>query len=139
MKIEIGKRYRDGWGHEHRVAGLTKDNAEWVWTIGGEWFRLSDGRKVTYTEKQGSHAMPKPTWHDLVVVDGSPLHVALKNADMLIKWIDEGAAVETQVLEEISRVFLRASREATAEDIKHPRILSVAKRLQLLAKDMVRG
>jgi len=139
MKIEIGKTYRDGWGNQHRVAGLTKVNAKWAWTIGGEWFRLSDGRKITYTDSQGHHPIPKATWHDLVVVDDSPLHVALKNADMLIKWVDEGAAVKTQVLEEISRVFLRAAREADAKDIKHPRIVAVAKRLQALVKDMVKG
>lgn len=47
--IEIGKTYKDGWGAEHRVAGLVASNPEWVWTIGGFWFRKSDGRKIAYT------------------------------------------------------------------------------------------
>ncbi len=54
MTIEIGKTYRDGWGKEHRVAGVVTLHPEWVWTIGGFWFRQSDGRKISYLPKKGT-------------------------------------------------------------------------------------
>lgn len=46
--IAIGKTYTDGWGKEHRVAGIVPAHPEWVWAIGGFWFRQSDGRKIVY-------------------------------------------------------------------------------------------
>ncbi len=46
--LEIGKKYKDGWGAEQEVAGLTKVNPDWIWTIQGNWYRQSDGRCVRY-------------------------------------------------------------------------------------------
>ena len=46
--LEIGKKYKDGWGIVQTIGGPTKVNPEWVWTIQGEWYRQSDGRKITY-------------------------------------------------------------------------------------------
>lgn len=63
--IEIGKTYVDGWGSSHRIAGITKDYPEWGWSIGGFWFRISDGRKITYTKDGGHHPISKPSAWDL--------------------------------------------------------------------------
>lgn len=46
--LEIGKTYTDGWGVSHTVGGITKVNPDWVWTIQGNWYRKSDGRRVGY-------------------------------------------------------------------------------------------
>lgn len=68
--LEIGEAYKDGWGKEHTVAGIVKIHPEWVWTIGGFWFRQSDGRKISYNPKNGTHApAERPSNWDLKVVE----------------------------------------------------------------------
>lgn len=52
MKIEVGKKYKDGWGVVYEVVGPTKENPEWARTTQGYWFRFSDGRHVT---RDGPH------------------------------------------------------------------------------------
>lgn len=68
MKVEIGEEYLDGWGSRFRVMGLTADNKKWVWTLQGNWYRQSDGRKITCYEQAGNVPMEKPTLFDLVAV-----------------------------------------------------------------------
>jgi hypothetical protein len=46
--IEIGKKYRDGWGAEHKIGGTTAVNSDWVYSIQGSWFRKDDGRYIGY-------------------------------------------------------------------------------------------
>lgn len=48
MGLETGKKYKDGWGAEQTVGGVTAVNPDWVWTIQGNWYRQSDGRYVGY-------------------------------------------------------------------------------------------
>jgi len=65
--LEIGKKYTDGWGSIHEVGGVTKANPDWVWTIQGNWYRQSDGRRIAYL-------LVDPT-----KPDGERRHVASKN------------------------------------------------------------
>lgn len=46
--LVIGKKYEDGWGVVQEIGGVVRENPEWVWTIQGNWFRQSDGRKIGY-------------------------------------------------------------------------------------------
>jgi len=68
--LEIGKQYKDGWGVVQTIGGITKVNPDWVWTIQGEWYRQSDGRKIDYplvdkTRPDGArrHAVAKKATH----------------------------------------------------------------------------
>ena len=47
-KLEVGKKYTDGWGVTQTIGGVVKDHPEWVWSIQGNWYRESDGRKIAY-------------------------------------------------------------------------------------------
>lgn len=47
--LEIGKDYRDGWGVTSTVGGVVTMHPDWVWTIQGNWYRQSDGRKISYS------------------------------------------------------------------------------------------
>lgn len=63
--LEIGKRYKTGWGKIEEVAGPTKSNPEWVWTLQGNWFRQSDGRAIRYDQVRGHEPVDHPSNRDL--------------------------------------------------------------------------
>lgn len=73
--LEIGKTYVDGWGAERRVMGPTRVSPDWVWTLQGDWYRQSDGRKIGYvlmdkTKPDGPRRhepMAKPSMWDLKI------------------------------------------------------------------------
>lgn len=63
--LRDGVEYVDGWGNSHCVMGPTKVNPEWVWTLGGFWFRRSDGRKINYSASRGSYPQDTASNWDL--------------------------------------------------------------------------
>lgn len=64
VTLEIGKRYVRGDGVTETIGGVTKDHAEWVWTISGNWYEQSTGRRVSYGES-GSYLMPLGNWRNI--------------------------------------------------------------------------
>lgn len=69
MKIEIGKKYVDGFSKIHEIAGKTKvqpfENDVVYWSYGGHWF-TENGQKVNYNEKVGYYLYSKSYLKDLV-------------------------------------------------------------------------
>lgn len=56
ITLEVGKRYVRGDGVMETIGGVTKEHADWVWSIGGNWFEQASGRRVGYSS--GHYSIP---------------------------------------------------------------------------------
>jgi len=64
VKLEIGKRYKNGRGEIAKIGGHTTIDKRLVYSLGGDWYEQETGHFV-FEHGHGTWKAPK-TWRSLV-------------------------------------------------------------------------